>query len=363
VFSSFRALGRAFFGWWFGELAKFVPALLRHRLDRLGQRGSLVLALGPAEVELTVEQGDRVRRLAIVDPASAAARQELAAALGRGAFSWRKPFVCLRLPAGIALRNIIAVPLAAEPNIREVVSYELDRHTPFAAQDVHFAPRVVGRDTAAQRLRVELTIISRATVDSALTAVRNLGFNPDRVEIGGSGPAEPSSPLVLDDEKPVTRRFGRGLNIALAAAVLILAAIAVYLPYQTDEIRTARIETTLAEVKTKTVELKRITGEIAALREDGTFLINRKRRAPNVSEILAAITTVMPDETWLVEFQLSAAELQLAGFSASASNLIGFLEHTPIFRNTAFRSPVTQDPASQRERFHIAARVVSESEK
>jgi general secretion pathway protein L len=363
VFSSFRALVRAFFDWWIAELANFVPGSVRHRLHRLGQRGSLVLALGPTEVALTHEQGSRVRRLALVDPASGGARQELAAALGRGAFSWRKPPVCLRLPAGGALRNIIAVPLAAEPNLREVIAYELDRHTPFKAQDVHFALRVVGRDTAVQRLRVELTTMSRAAVDAAIAAARNFGFKPDRVEIGGSDPTKPSSPLVLEDEKPVTHHFGRGLNIALAAAVLILAAIAVYLPYQTDELRAARIETKLAEVKTKTAELKRIIGEIAALREDGTFLINRKRRAPNVSEILAAITTVMPDETWLVEFQLSAAELQLAGFSASASNLIGFLEHTPIFRNTAFRSPVTQDPASQRERFHIAARVVSETEK
>jgi general secretion pathway protein L len=363
VFSRFHALARAFFNWWFGELANFVPGSLRHRFGRLGQRGSLVLALGPSEVALTHEQGGRVRRLALVDPASGGARQELAAALGRGAFSWRKPPVCLRLPAGGALRNIIAVPLAAETNIREVVSYELDRHTPFKVQDVHFAARLVGRDTSAQRLRVELTIISRAAVDAALTAARGLGFKPDRVEVGGGDPAKPSSPLVLEDEKPVTHHFGRGLNVALAAAVLILAAVAVYLPYQTDEIRMARIETQLAEVKMKTAELKRVTGEIAALREDGTFLINRKRRAPNVSEILAAITTVMPDETWLVEFQLSAAELQLAGFSTSASDLIGFLEHTPIFRNTAFRSPVTQDPASQRERFHIAARVVSEAEK
>jgi general secretion pathway protein L len=363
VFSRFYTLTRAFFDWWFGELANFVPGSLRRRLGRLGQRGSLVLALGPAEVALTHEQGSRVRRLALVDPASGGARQELAAALGRGPFAWRKPPVCLRLPAGGALRNIIAIPLAAEPTLRDVIYYELDRHTPFKAQDVHFAARIVDRDTSAQRLQVELTIMSRAAVDAALTAARSFGLKPDRVEIGGGDPTTPSSPLVLEDDKPVTRHFGRGLNIALAAAVIILAAVAVYLPYQTDEMRKAKIETQLAEVKVKTAELKRIADEIAALREDGTFLINRKRRAPNVSEILAAITTVMPDETWLVEFQLSAAELQLAGFSASASDLIGFLEHTPNFRNTAFRSPVTQDPASQRERFHIAARIVSEAEK
>jgi general secretion pathway protein L len=361
--SRLHALARGFFDWWFGELGRFVPPPLRRRFGRNGHRGGLVLALGPAEVALTNEQGGRVRKLALVDPAAGDARQRLAAALRRGAFSWRKPSVCLRLPASAALRNTITLPLAAEANLREVVSYELDRLTPFRAQDVHFAPRVVSREIATHRLRIELTIMSRDAVNAALAAARGLGFAPDRVEIGGGDSTRPPSPLVIEDDAPPARRLGRGLNVALGAAVLVLAAIAVYIPYQTSEVRTALLESQLAEVRKKSIELKRVTDEIAALREDGGFLVDRKRRAPNVSEILAAITKVMPDETWLVEFQLAAAELQLAGFSASASDLIGYLEHTPIFRNTAFRSPVTQDPASQRERFHIAARVVSEAEK
>lgn len=355
-------LARCFFDWWFGELGHFVPESIRRSLARVGQRGSLILSLGPSEVALTYEHGGRLRPLAVVDPASGGARQELAAALGRGTSLWRKP-LCLRLPASGALRNIITLPLAAESSLHQVISYELDRHTPFKAQDVHFAVRVVSRETSAQRLRVELTIISRAVIDAALAAARGFGFKPDCVDIGSGDPTKPPSPLILEDERPATRRFARWLNITLGGAVLILAAIAVYLPIQTEEMQAARIESQLAEVKKKTVELRRVSDQIAALRDDGTFLVNRKRRAPNASEILATVTKIMPDDTWLVEFQLSAAELQLAGFSASASDLIGFLEHTPIFRNTAFRSPVTQDPASQRERFHIAARVVSEAEK
>jgi len=371
VFSRLFAFIGKFFDWWLGELAGFVPAQLRRRLTQLGQHGRLVLAMGPSEVALINEQGSRARQLGQIahrpgDPVSDEARRELAAALkrrGSSILAWRQPSVCLRLPAGSALRNLINLPLAAESNLREVVSFELDRHTPFKAQDVHFAHRTVSRIGVPPRLRVELTIMSRAAVNAALSAAHGFGFKPESVEIAGSDPKTPPSVLALHDEKPATRSFGRRLNFALGMTVLVLAGVAVYLPFQTAELSAARLETQLAEVKKKTVDVSHARAEIAALGEDGMFLVNRKRRAPNVTEILAQITKVMPDETWLVEFQLSAAELQLAGFSASASDLIGFLEHTPLFRNTAFRSPVTQDPTSQRERFHIAARVVSETEK
>ena len=371
MISRLLTFGGKFFDWWIGELAGFVPVQLRRRLTQLGQHGRLVLALSPSEVALMHEQGSRLRELGRIahrsgDPVSDDARKELATALGRRGASilaWRQPSVCLRLPAGDALRNVISLPVAAEGNLREVVSFELDRHTPFKAQDVHFAQRIVSRIGVPPRLRVELTIMSRAAVNAALSAAQALGFKPDSVEIASNDPNIAPSILALQDEKPTTRSFGRRLNFALGVTVLILAGVAVYLPFQTAEQSAARLESQLAEVKKKAMEVSRARGEIAALGEDGMFLVNKKRRAPNVTEILSQITKVMPDETWLVEFQLSAAELQLAGFSASASDLIGFLEHTPLFRNTAFRSPVTQDPTSQRERFHIAARVVSETEK
>jgi general secretion pathway protein L len=371
VLSRLLTLFGRFFDWWLGELGGFVPARLRHRLTRLGQRGRLVLAIDRSEVALIHEHGNRIRQLGQMahrsgDAVPGDAHQRLGASLGRRGLhilGWRQPTVCLRLPSSDALRNVINLPLAAESNLREVVSFELERHTPFKSKDVHFSHRILGRVGSPPRLRVELAIMPRAAVNIALSLAQSLGFKPDSVEIAGSDPTVPNCALTVQDEKPPTRSFGRRLNIALGVIVLALLGMAVYLPFHTAELSGARLESQLAEVKKKTAEVSRVRGEMTALVDDGMFLVNRKRRAPNVTEILAQITKVMPDETWLVEFQLAAAELQVAGFSASASDLIGFLEHTPLFRNTAFRSPVTQDPTSQRERFHIAARVVSEIEK
>ena len=45
--------------------------------------------------------------------------------------------VCLHLPAGLALRKIIDLPAAAEENLLQVLAFEMDRLTPFAAEAVH----------------------------------------------------------------------------------------------------------------------------------------------------------------------------------------------------------------------------------
>jgi general secretion pathway protein L len=345
---------RAVLTWWLGELAGFVPKRLR--------RGNLVVVLGSAEISLCHETSGEMRTMARIDRQTSKLHQEVAAALGRAGLSWRRLAVCLRLPAESALRDTIRLPLAAEGNLREVVSFELDRHTPFNAAEVYFAHRLVSRDARARRLQVELTVVPRGLVEAALASCRELGIAPDRVEIEGASAELPAMALRPHDDRPVVRSAGWRANLALATLAAALAGIAIYLPHWAVELRRETLASQLAEVKKTSAEVARVEGEIDGLREDGTFLVNRKRK-PNVSRILAEVTRVMSDETWLVEFQLSAAEVQLAGFSASASDLIGFLEQTPIFRNTAFRSPVTQDPASRRERFHIAARVVAETEK
>ena len=76
--------------------------------------------------------------------------------------------------------------------------------------------------------------------------------------------------------------------------------------------------------------------------------------------MLLEATRILPDDTWLSEWQLAGSEMQLTGYAGSASALVNLLEQSKIFRNTTFQSPVVQDSKSGRERFHVATQVASE---
>ncbi|MBV8651170.1 MAG: hypothetical protein JO255_06860, partial [Alphaproteobacteria bacterium] len=178
--------------WWTGELAASVPASLRHYLT--GARGRLVLQIqGDGIGEILRESATRREVLGTLD-LLAAAPAEIAGLLrtiggGRG--------IALRLPADAALRTTLSLPLAAQRNLAQVVSFELERRTPFKRADTYHAFRLLRRDPAAQRLTVELTVAPRRVVDEALAVAQRLGIEAACVEAAGADRSETVSPNLL----------------------------------------------------------------------------------------------------------------------------------------------------------------------
>ena len=73
------------------------------------------------------------------------------------------------------------------------------------------------------------------------------------------------------------------------------------------------------------------------------------------------LTHLLPDDTWLTELELSRTEMQVTGYAASASTVLGLLDQSRRFGNASFRSPVMQDQHINREQFNISARITPES--
>ncbi len=358
-----RLLGalRGFLAWWLGELAALVPERLRRRLAPA--MDMLVLLLGDSEAVLRREAGGAAQLLGRVDMRAAADPQRRLAAILRErglarAFVRGDIGVCLRLPAARAVQSTLELPLAAEENLEEVIAFELDRHTPFNAQQACFAYRLLERDTAAQRLRLDLTVVPRATVDAALALAGRFRLEPDRLDIADAGGAAASGNL-LPAGMPLSGRHGVDLvTCGLAALVAVLAIVAVWLPLHAERRAAARLEQEFAAATDAAKTAAKLRGEIDDIRKDARFLINRKQQTPSISKLLLESTRLLPDDTWISEWQLSGGEIQLTGFTRSASALVELLEQSRVFRGTTFRSPVMPDAKTGRERFSLAAQIV-----
>jgi general secretion pathway protein L len=81
-----------------------------------------------------------------------------------------------------------------------------------------------------------------------------------------------------------------------------------------------------------------------------------------VIHVLDALTHLMPDGTWLYQFELNGKEVLMQGESPASSTLIGLLETSPLFRNVTYRSPVTPNRVTGAERFNLSAEVVTGSD-
>ena len=78
-----------------------------------------------------------------------------------------------------------------------------------------------------------------------------------------------------------------------------------------------------------------------------------------VTEALAELTRLVPDQAHIVQLELRDGTVQLHGYAAAASELIGLLDQSEVFKEPQFRSPVTQDPRSGSEQFHLSVELAA----
>jgi general secretion pathway protein L len=361
---SLLAALRGLVQWWLGEIAAIVPDRLRRRLARRADR--LVLLLGENGATLYLETRQEMRMLGEIDlRAEAEPQYRVAALLRRHGFAQengRAP-ACLRLAADRVLRTTVDLPMAAEGNLSEAVSYELDRHTPFRSDQAAFAHRVIGRDVGGQRLRVDLTVVPRPLMTEAMAVASGLCLDVTSVEVAERGGNHAASGNLLPETGPAATQGGHGiLNYGLAGAAAILAVVALFLHVQSTERADEAMAREVAAAKKSLTAAVALQKDIDTLSKEERFLTDRKRERLTVSRLLLDTTHILPDDTWLSEWQLSSNEVQLAGYTQSASALVEMLERSKVFKNTTFQSPTVQDGQhGGRERFHFSTRVVDDT--
>ena len=343
-----RALVAGFFRWWFAELAGCLPAGMR--LSR--RRPSLIVVLRNGDARVSVRRGDAVRELGVLtlDGESQLRLRAEFDELVRG-IARRSAEIVLELPPDLVLRREVSLPLAASENLREVLSFEMDRHTPFQAEEVAYDHRIVRTDAAAKRVAVELALVPRAVFDRAVALADALGASPDRISIEGDDGVFNFMPS-LDREG---KRSGSRLVPVLALLTIVLALIAIYLPLHMRYATLAELERELAEGRATAVEVDVLRKRATAALERTNFLVDQRRASPTTVALLDEVTKRLPDGTWLTQLALHDNQIALAGFSPAAASLVAGLEDSPLLSDVHFASPVTVDPRVGLERFNLSA--------
>ena len=346
-----------FFLWWFGELAHCVPERVRAFFRR--QPAALVLTLSDNDVTFTLHRRGRSHNIGSMRYDSAREPRRALPQLLRG-ISLRDLDVIVNLPADRVPRRGVMLPLATRENLRAVLGFEMDRHTPFKAEEVAFDYRVTGADVENNRLSVDLAVIPRELLEEASGVANSFGLSVDRVGIAGEDSQEdrPFNFVSYGNPAgyPATRQR---LLIALTLAVAVLAVIAAYLPLYAKERTLATRLTLLAESHAAALEAEKMKTQLVARLEHGRFLIDRRLSTPAANGLLAEVSARLPNDTWLQRMRWHGKELTLSGYSPAAATLIEGLEESPLFSEVRFESPVTVDPRVQREQFNLSAGVTA----
>jgi general secretion pathway protein L len=343
----------AFMSWWLAELAGVVPRQLRRVARR--DRNQVVLLLNQQETVVLERNGERARVVGSVATDRPDRAVRLGALLQRT--RRRRQPVTICLSGDLGLRKIVNLPLAARDDLDQLLRFEMDRLTPFRADEVHFAHRIVDTDPQDRRITVELVVAPKAMVDQALETARMIGVVPARLELVG---AQDPEPLDLLPHRSADRAGERRLIRALMLLALLLLIVAVAIPLQRQRSKLADLNNRIAASRAQAEESRALREQLDLLTQTGTFLLAEKARRPMATDVLAELTRLVPDEAYLSQLILQEGQVELHGSAATASDLIGLLDQSPLFRAPQFRSPVTQDADDGGERFHVSVELAAE---
>ena len=341
------------FTWWIGHLRELLPARLSGA-DRLpgttlrveapdGAAGQVSLSLhGGRGTQLRNPQG--LGRLAL-DAASVQA-------------VLRRPpsRIVLCLPDTLLLGRDLVLPLAAERELHRVVGYEIDRVTPFAAAELFWTYAVRRRDRVHGRLALRLFLVTRASVEPTLNAMRDAGIPPtlleaalpdgERVRFDLRGSSAPRSVRA--------RRADRVLAVVCAVLVLAIAAT----PFIRQSLLLARVDGQIAALRPQVEAVEAVRRRMAAASAEVDVIEKQRLRLGDTLAVLAAVTDVLPDDTNLTDLALRGGTLTIGGQSAAAARLIAALAADPLLRNPTFAAPVTRLPDGGGDQFAVRAEIV-----
>jgi general secretion pathway protein L len=346
---------QSFWRWWTGELAQAMPERLAAfggvaRVPHLAVEGDEVVMVEP---QLT--QGAQARMSLAGDATRAASA--VAMLLARGGETRRRARLALAHREVLLRRT--TMPAATEENLGQVIGFEMDRLTPFRAEDVYFDYKVLSRDTAAGTLSVLLAVSRRDLVDARLARLRELGVSVQGIAVHGDATAAGLDLLPHEQRGERENRSERTLRFVLIAlvAALLVAVLAYPVWRKREEVKAILPVAAQAEAQAKSADALR--AELERQVTDYNFLLARKHGTPPPLAYLEDVSRLLPDSTWLAQFDLKntgkSREVLLSGETASASKLIEILEQSRLIANAAPRGSITKGSMPNTERFQIAA--------
>lgn len=343
-----------FWSWWTRALASWLPERVRDLFGWTPQR--LLLRRAGDGLQLALSRGDTLRvagevpladvQAPVADPLSGVLAPRVAEVP-----RW------LLLPAGVALRRRMTLPLAAADRLREMLAFEIDRQTPFAAAEVRHDARVLARRGDGQ-LDVELVVVPRAVLDVELATLGPLASTLAGIDVeAGDGKALGVN-LVAASAQVRREDPWRTWNYVLLAVAVAAIAAAMWQVLANRRAAAALFEQQVAQEAQRARGAALEERRLLDLVEGTTFLQGTRAGRPTTVEVVEELARRLPDSTYLEKLSIEGDRILLIGLSGEASALVKQLEGSKLWRNAALAGALQPDPRTRKDRFTLTAELV-----
>jgi general secretion pathway protein L len=343
-----------FFRWWTEELRLAMPATWQQKLQYALRR--VTFTLQSDSLRVGVDENRTLKTLEVFSKAQDASlqNQQVGDLLLSNELQEAPRFLLLELES--VLNRKMKLPLAAESNLAQVLSFEMDRQTPFRASDVYFDWKILERGGDSAQINLELFVVPRAEVDELVKSVAARGFTLAGVDVL-DGDRTLGLNLLPAGQRVRSANPKSRLNLALGLASIVLLALIMTQSMYLRSHQVTELEEAIADVQSEAREVMRIKQQIEDSSEAAGFLAMRRAAAPLVIEVVADITQILPDDTYLDRLVISKSSVQLQGKSQNAQQLIELINASTLLGDASFRGSTRLDARSGLEIFEVNAAV------
>ncbi|MGH6876411.1 MAG: PilN domain-containing protein [Rhizomicrobium sp.] len=342
----FRGLASELLSEWRRELVRFAHEMLETPLAR--GRELVLLEVAADQVRVSLLAGNRVHELGRVGGAgemsSLLAASEL---IPRGTTD-----VAVELPDGEVLRRRFELPAARRGMLARAVSFELERLSPIEADRLYYDFTVLHAAKAKKQAELELRIVKRSTVDSAMALARGAGLRVGAIRFAGDPREADWRSFPLDRGAWLRLKWQQWNVLGLAGLALLLAVAVIFAAYMRAAAAGDALAAEVEAAGNRAAVVHHLAHDIADVQAQIEFPLAQKR-APFLLAILTEVTRVLPEGTWLTEFELDGGKVHIQGFSKSASDVVGEIDRSPMFANAQFMAPL-QSAQNGNERFDLS---------
>ncbi len=355
-FERFQSAGRGvrgFLAWWGASLAGWLPQRWQQLLVASADR--LLLQVECDGIRLRRQVAGEVQDLATLPvPASRGTQDDPLASVLVGHAAELPRW--LLLPASSGLRRTLQLPGAARDRLREVLGFEIERQTPFAASDVLYDGRVLQvRDDG--QVQVELVVVPRARVQASNDALGGLSSwlaGVDLADVDGRPLGINVLPLPLRRVRANPWRWWNVLFLLLFLAGTALG-LGQVLANRRDAAQQLQVAVDARNTQARAVGQQR--QRLVDAVEGSAYLQQQRNARPSVVELMDELARRLPDGTYLEKASIEGGQLTVVGLSNQAAALVGKLEGARQWHAPALSGALQPDPRTRNDRFTLVAQL------
>jgi general secretion pathway protein L len=273
-----------------------------------------------------------------------------------------KADIVLRFATDFVLRPEMRLPKASGRVLRAALAFELERVSPVPPAELYFDHVVTHYDLPTNRVSLHVRAVRRNDFDQIRNLCHNLGLSVSAVTFESD--ARPGSLRTFPlDRSAVARALWRTAGVATLAvlAFVLLIAIAFATAARWSAAGDA-LSGAVANESIRAAAVERLVHRIDSTKAQIAYVLQR-RSAPRFVETLAALSDVLPDDSWVDEISVTGAKLHIQGYSQAAAQLIARFDRSGAFANAQFTAPLVRSATNNTERFELSADIARKSQR